>query len=367
MASMPTPRTLLDTPQAVITRLRTDVDRGIGRTRNAIKVLAGHRPRTAASPKDVVWSHGRSRMWRYRSDKVTLGPPLLIVFSLVSKSRILDLTPGNSFIERLVDAGFDVFMIDWGVPDERDADNRLEDYVDGYIPAAVGKIREMTGSPDINLLGYCFGGDLSLLYAAHHPDAPLRSLTVMATPVDFRHLGPMTDGFRLGGLDIEDFIGDDGNVPAHTVRQGLRVLTPTSEVSRYVNLLDKLWNDDYLASYQTMTGWSDDHIPFPGAAARETVKMLVHDNGMINDELYVGDDRVHLSDIKVPFFTVRATRDHVVPEKAAAPLIDLVGSEDKTELALDAGHIGLVVGKTAHKTTIPTILEFLTRKSSVLA
>lgn len=152
MASMP--QTLLDTPQAVINRLRTDADRGIGRTRNAIKVLAGHQPRTAASPKDVVWRQGRSRMWRYRSDKVTLGPPLLIVFSLVSKSRILDLTPGNSFIERLVDAGFDVFMVDWGVPDERDAGNRLEDYVDDYIPAAVGKVREIAGSPDINLLGY---------------------------------------------------------------------------------------------------------------------------------------------------------------------------------------------------------------------
>jgi len=188
----------------------------------------------------------------------------------------------------------------------------------------------------------------------------------MATPTDFRHLGPMTDGFRIGGLDVEDFIGADGNIAPNTIRQGFRVLTPTSEVSRYVNLFDKLWNDEYLAAYQTVTGWADDHIPFPGAAARETVKMLVRDNGMINDKLYVGNDRVHLSDIKTPFLVVRASKDHIVPEEAARPLLGLVGSEDKTELVLDAGHIGLVVGKTAHKTTIPTVLEFLTKKSESL-
>ena len=32
-----------------------------------------------------------------------------------------------------------------------------------------------------------------------------------------------------------------------------------------------------------MTGWSDDHVPFPGEAARQTVSMLVRENGMLND------------------------------------------------------------------------------------
>ena len=48
---------------------------------------------------------------------------------------------------------------------------------------------------------------------------------------------------------------------------------------------------------------------------------------------------------------------------ATAPLIDLVGSADKHELRLDAGHMGLVVGRTAAKTTVPTIIDFLRRRS----
>ena len=61
-----------------------------------------------------------------------------------------------------------------------------------------------------------------------------------------------------------------------------------------MTLWDKLWHDEYVASYQAMTGWSDDHVPFPGEAARQTVQMLVRDNGMVNDRLTVGGDRVSL-------------------------------------------------------------------------
>jgi polyhydroxyalkanoate synthase len=340
------------------------VERNALRARNGIKLAAGvDRPGVGLTPKDVVWQRGRSQLWHYRNENVRYSPPLLVVFSLVSRSFILDLTPGNSFVEQLLAAGFDVYLIDWGEPDERDAQNRLEDYVDDYIPAAVQRVLELSGCAEINLFGYCFGGDLTLLYAAHHPDAPVRSLTVLATPVDFTRMGPLADIFRVGGLDVDDVLDDDGNVPPQVVVQGFRTLKPTAEVSRYVTLWERLWNDEYVASYQAMTGWSDDHVPFPGAAARETVQMLVRDNGMVTDRLAVGGDPVHLRDIRIPFLTVRADRDHIVPPEATAPLIDLVGSEDKHELRLDAGHMGLVVGRTAARTTVPTILDFLRRRS----
>jgi polyhydroxyalkanoate synthase len=354
-------------PQAVLDRVRRDVERNALRARNGIKLVAGvDRPGVGLTPKDVVWRRGRTQLWHYRSDAVRYSPPLLVVFSLISRSFILDLTPGNSFVEQLLAAGFDVYLIDWGEPDERDAQNSLEDYVDDYIPAAVERVRQLSGCAELNLFGYCFGGDLALLYAAHHPDAPLRSLTVLATPVDFTEMGPLADIFRVGGLDVDDVLDDDGNVPPQVVVQGFRTLKPTAEVSRYVTLWERLWSDEYVASYQAMTGWSDDHIPFPGAAARETVQMLVRDNGMVTDRLSVGGDPVHLSDIRAPFLTVRANKDHIVPPESSAPLIDLVGSADKHELRLDAGHMGLVVGRTAARTTVPTIIDFLRRRSDDL-
>jgi polyhydroxyalkanoate synthase len=170
----------------------------------------------------------------------------------------------------------------------------------------------------------------------------------------------------VGRLEVDTVVDADGNVPPQVVLQGFKTLTPTAEVTRYVTLWERLWNDEYVAAYQAMTGWSDDHVPFPGAAARETVRMLVRDNGMITDRLTLGGDAIHLSDITVPFLAVRAERDHIVPTEATAPLIDLVGSEDKHELALPAGHMGLVVGRTAARTTVPTIIDFVRRRSDAL-
>jgi polyhydroxyalkanoate synthase len=86
---------------------------------------------------------------------------------------------------------------------------------------------------------------------------------------------------------------------------------------------------------------------------------------MMTDRLVVGGDRVHLSAITVPFLHVLAKRDHIIPEASSAALIGLVGSPDKHELCLDAGHVGLLVGKTAARTTLPTIIDFLKQRSEV--
>jgi len=347
----------------VLDRVLLEVERNALRARNGIRMAAGlSRPKLGTTPKDVVWRRGRSELWHYRNDSVRFSPPLLIVFSLFSRSYILDLQPGNSFVERLLAAGFDVYLLDWGVPDERDAANQLEDYVEDYLPAAVERVRHLTGAEEINLLGYCFGSVLSLLYAAHHLDAPLRSLTVMTTPVDLQQLGPLTSVIGKDGLDVDTMLDADGNLPPQIIHQAFQVLKPTAQITQYVDLWERLWGADYVTAHQAMAGWASDHIPLPGGVAKQLAKM-VQDNAIVNDTLLLGGDRVTLSAITVPFLTVLATRDHIVPEASAAPLIDLVGSPDKHELRLDAGHVGLLVGRGAATTTIPTIIEFLIERS----
>ncbi len=351
----------------VLDRVRRDVERNALRARNGVKLVAGvGRPRLGQTPKDLVWSSGHAQLWRYRSERVTLQPPLLIVFSLVSRSYVLDLQPGNSFVEHLQSAGFDVFLLDWAQADERMAQERLEDYADDYLPEAVRRTCEAAGTDTVNLFGYCFGGVLSLLYAAHHPDAPLRSLTVMATPVDYSQWGLWRSMAEDGRLPLDAVLDEDGNVPASTIRQGFRLLKPTGEVRQYATLLDNVWNDQYVEAYQAMTGWANDHVPFPGAAARQTMEMLVRDNGFLCDRVVLGGDTIRLGDITLPMLTVIAERDHIVPEPVAAPLPGLVGSEDSEELRLDAGHVGLVVGRTAAKVTIPRIIEFLRQRSEAV-
>jgi hypothetical protein len=109
---------------------------------------------------------------------------------------------------------------------------------------------------------------LALLYTAHHRDAPLRSLTVMTTPVDLHQQGPLGHLINLGGLDADTLLDADGNVPRQVIFQGFKSLKPTSAITQYVDQWGRLWSDEYVAAHQAMIGWATDHIPLPGEPQR---------------------------------------------------------------------------------------------------
>ena len=344
-------------PQELTGRVRRDVGRNLLRARNGVKYVTGiDRPKVGQTPKDVVWRRDKAELWRYRSDQVTTGTPVLIVMSLISRSYILDLYPGASFVAALRDAGLDVYLLDWGIPDESDAGLGLADYVDDLLPAAVGAVLEESGTDGLHVIGYCYGGILSLLLGAAHPDLPVRSLVTMATPVDFEGMGLLGRMFRDGRLEPDDLVDDTGNVPPEVIRNAFRVLKPTSEFAQYAVLWEKLWDDRQMQAYQVMGQWTRDHIPFPGRVFRETAEIM-RDQALLHDRVRVGGRRVSLRDVRWPVLNVVAAKDHIVPSAAATPVADLVRSAETLELP--AGHVGLVMGKAAATTTMPAIAGWL--------
>ena len=348
----------------LLARVRRDVDRSLLRARNGLKLLSGTgAPTLGASPKDVVWSSGKVELWRYRSDTRTLRPPLFFVHSLVSRSYVFDLNPGNSYVEFMLQRGFDVFLVNWGVPDELEASNDLSTYADELLPQLVREVCRVAGSDTVTMFGYCFGGVLSLLYAAGHPDDPVSALAVMATPIDFHEMGPMTGIVQAGRVDPESMLARTGNVPADVMRNSFRLLQPTGDVTGYVNLWQNLWNDDFVAAHQAMTGWANDHIPFPGAAFIETAKVLGRQNRLTTGVIPIGGRDVALADITMPFLAILGEKDHIVPPASAGGLCELVGSDDREELRLNAGHVGLIVGRTAHKHNLPAMADWLEKHS----
>jgi polyhydroxyalkanoate synthase len=75
------------------------------------------------TPRKVIWAKGRARLHHYEPEKEKKHPvPVLLVYALILRPYILDLVPGNSLIEYLVGEGFDVYLLDWGVPEEEDKD-----------------------------------------------------------------------------------------------------------------------------------------------------------------------------------------------------------------------------------------------------
>ncbi|MFV0309423.1 MAG: alpha/beta fold hydrolase [Desertimonas sp.] len=349
-------------PDELASRIRRDTERNLLRVRNGLRHLAGvGAPTLNRTPRDTVWSSEKLELWRYHSSNRRFATPLLFVHSLVSRSYVFDLVPGNSVVETMRDRGFDVFLIDWGVPDELEAGNTLETYTDEYLPEIVDTIAKLTGQPEVLMFGYCFGGVLSLLSVAGNPDMPVRALAVQAVPVDYRHMGPMTTMMQEGRVEPADMLDATGNVPADVMRNSFRVLKPTGDLTGYVNLWQHLWDDDYVAAHQTMTQWANDHIPFPGGAFRQTGELFARRNLLATGQVPLGGRTVDLADITVPFLNIVGEKDHIVPPPATGDLTTLVGSGDVEELRLPAGHVGLVVGRTAQKRYLPAMANWLER------
>jgi poly[(R)-3-hydroxyalkanoate] polymerase subunit PhaC len=356
-------------PSELVARVNRDLERSLLRARNGVRYVRGSaKPKVGATPKETVWQQDKAQLWRYQGGPVRYGPPILIVHSLVSRSYILDLRPGNSAVEYLVNAGFDVFMLDWGVPDELDAGNDFATYIDRYVPRAVAAVRRETGCAEVTMAGYCLGGVIAMLYACGHEDAAVRNLILMATPADFHEMGPMVAALREGRLNPEELIDETGNVPADVLYSGFFMIAPTTPIAQYATLLENLWNDEFVEGYQAMAQWSRDHVPFPGAAFREVVEKLVRANALTTGSLRVGARRIEFSHTDANVLVAMAQRDNVIPLAAADPLTTLVGWPDRRdELQLRGGHVTFGTGRDAFTHTLPSLTQWIAAHSDAFA
>jgi polyhydroxyalkanoate synthase len=353
----------------VLSGVRREIERNAFRARNGLKYATGAEwAPLSPTASETVWQQGKAQLRRYHRDgPARIGPPVVAFLGLVSRAWVFDLWKGNSFVQRMMDAGFETFVLDWGEPDEADAGNTMETYVEGYLPRAIDAVLRETGADDVNVVGYCMGGDLALLGLAGEPDLPVRNLVTMATPVDFRHMGPLVKALREGSVKVDALLDDTGNVPGDMVHQMFKVGKPTADLVNYANLLQHLWSDDYMQGYQAMGRWLRDQVPIPGAAARQVVDSWLRANAFMNDSLTLGGRSVSLGDITVPTLAVIATRDDIVYEPAATPIVDLLTGTTVETLRLDAGHASLTGGRTAAKVTVPRIIEWLANHSEDLS
>ena len=154
--------------------------------------LSGAKVATGQTPREVIWTRNKATLYRYvPSTQIRFPVPVLLVYALIDRPFILDLIPGNSFVEYLVEQGFDVYLLDWGIPGGEDQALSFGDYVFGYLAEAVRQVLRTSRAEAVTLFGACIGGLLAAMYAALFPGCHLRNLILYATPIDCspEHLG----------------------------------------------------------------------------------------------------------------------------------------------------------------------------------
>jgi polyhydroxyalkanoate synthase subunit PhaC len=305
------------------------------------------------------------RLYHYRplADEI-YRVPILIVMATTNRGYILDMVPGQSFIEFLLKRGYDVYMLDWSAPKPEEQSLRMEDYVLDFIPHCLKLVQEDSGEEDVTVVGYCFGGVLSLLYSAIHADGPVKNLICFTTPIDFREMTLFQNFADRRYFDVDRLVDSVGNVPPEMILSSFEMLRPASRAISQIQLWDNIWNDDYVKSYRMFDRWATDTLPLAGEYFRTITKDLMWDNKLFNGTMSVGGCAVDLSKIRVPLLHAVAEHDHIVPYEAARHLIPMVGSSDKEEVILKGGHVSLVAGANAVKRLWPKLDTWLCGRST---
>ncbi|MEZ4582841.1 MAG: hypothetical protein R3A10_14595 [Caldilineaceae bacterium] len=66
---------------------------------------------------------------------------MLISYALVNRPYMTDLQDNRSLVKNLLQLGLDIYLIDWGYPGREDRWLTLDDYINGYMDAAVDVVR----------------------------------------------------------------------------------------------------------------------------------------------------------------------------------------------------------------------------------
>lgn len=315
------------------------------------------------SRKTPVYQEDKMVLYRFEPRVKKTNPvPLLIVYALVNRPYMADLQDGRSMIQGLLNAGLDVYLIDWGYPDSADRYLTLDDYINGYIDRCVDLICKKHKLKKINILGICQGGTFSLCYTSLHPEK-VKNLITTVTPVDFHTKDDLLSKM-VRNVDIDLLVDTLGNIPGELLNMIYLSLKPFRLVGqKYMDLVNLLDDKEQAKNFMRMEKWIFDSPDQAGEAFREFTRQFYQDNGLVKGTVKIGNQIVDLGNITVPLLNIYAASDHLVPPDSSKALQGCVGSKDYTELEFPGGHIGIYVSNKAQKMIPPTVGKWLDKRT----
>lgn len=326
--------------------------------------------KVAQTPKHLIWTLNKAKLYRYTPvvpDDKRHKVPLLLVFAIMNRPHVLDLRPGHSFVEYMLKQGYDVFLLDWGIPGPEDCELKYDDYALEYLPRVIRKLKSVTGAKEFSMLGWCLGALISTIYACLRPEDGLKNLVLLTAPLDFadKKAGGFSRIVSQPAFDPDKLAEAFGNVPGEMIDAGAKMLKPVENyVGTYVNLWDNIDDTGRVEAWHAMNTWVRDIIPMSGAAYRQLINEFYKENRLMEGTLMIGGERVDLGKLRASLFNVIAEADHITPPCQSERVLELVGSTDKEIFRIPGGHIGIMAGRGAEKSTWPHIDAWLGARSN---
>ena len=315
------------------------------------RVLAGLRRYQAAPPAP----HRRDHPVIARIGNVTLrdhspaarragaatGRPVVIVPSLINAPDVVDLAPGNSLTAGLAAAGVRPLVVDWGDTEPH-----------GLAAAVAERLMPLIAmlGEAVPVAGYCLGGTLAL--AAASLGARVSRLALLATPWHFRGYD---DAARAGMADwwagAAPLATRLGAMPMDLLQPAFWALDPAGIAAKYAEFAV---STGPASAFVQLEDWANSGVPLSVAASRDLAETLFAADASGRGEWIIAGRRIDPATLAIPILDIIAGRDRIVPPGAV-----LTTNGPGTRLIVDAGHVGMVVGRRAPSLLWAPLADFL--------
>ena len=305
----------------------------------------------ATSEGAVVYQNDYFQLIEYKPlTKQVYERPFLLVPPCINKYYILDLQPENSFIRYAVAQGHRTFVVSWRNPDTSLAQATWDDYVEHAVLQAIAVVRDLTGAPKVNALGFCVGGTLlgcALGVLAARGEDSVASATFLTSFLDFANTGVM------------DVFIDEAFVQYREQEMGKGGLMKGADMATTFSFLrpnDLVWNyvvGNYLKGEDPppfdLLYWNGDSTNLPGPLYAWYLRNTYLENNLVKpNRIKVCGVPLDLGRITIPTYIYGSREDHIVPIAGAYATTQVLRGPRRFVMGA-SGHIAGVINPPAAK------------------
>ena len=307
-------------------------------------------------------------------ERKTHRTPIVIIPPLAVNMLIYDLFPQRSLVRFLRVKGFEVYLIDWGIPKREHTHYNMHTYVAELLPAYLNRVREHSGEQELSLHGWSMGGMFTLFYSALSKDQHIRNAIVLGLPIDSHASGAIgwmyqriadvaevvrkRTGFKLHDLKPHWFY-----TPGWANTIGFKLTNPVGSVMGYWELLVRLGDREFVTNHATTSAFLDRMVAYPGGVIQDTVVRVWIDNQLAKGRIQIGEDFARLENVNANLLAIAGQEDTLATPGAAKRVMDHVSSADKTFRVAPGGHMGILAGSKAPRASWLELAEWLAVRS----
>ncbi len=351
-------------------RLRSVFRRAAMATENAFELARlGRFTDPVHAPYKVAHRMEFARLRRYGGDdhRPSVPAPVLLIPPLMVTAEIYDVAPDISGVTALVAEGLDVWVIDFGSPEQEEGGMKrtFDDHIKA-VNEAIDWLRDTTGH-DVHLVGYSQGGMFAYQTAAYRKCAGVGSVVTFGSPVDIHRNIPLLDDTIAGRIfemlqnALDTPLDKLEGIPGFLSSNGFKLLALHKEVGQLVDFVQKLHDRQALEKREARRRFlgGEGFVAWPGPALKKFIDEFVVHNRMLSGGFVVDGQTVTLADITRPVLFFVGERDTIANENAIRAIRGAAPNAELYEVSMRAGHFGLVVGKQAMAFSWPTVASWV--------